>query len=80
MVYSRWYVRSITSLSLRGCLKGWPILLIWGEESELPVGEMKRMKEVKGSMDVVAIKGANHFVPISHSEQVINAINSFLIG
>lgn len=56
-----------------------PILLIWGEDSELPVEEMKRMMTVKSNMAVVDIKSANHFVPVSHPEQVINAIESFLI-
>jgi acetyl esterase/lipase len=55
-----------------------PILLIWGLDSMLPVEEMKRMKTVKRDMVVAGINDANHFVPVSHPEQVIKAINSFL--
>lgn len=68
-------------LDLWKCFSGItaPILLVWGEDSELPVEEMRRMKEVKGRMVVVAIKGANHFVPVSHQEDVIKAVESFLI-
>jgi pimeloyl-ACP methyl ester carboxylesterase len=73
----RLYIRK--DLDLWKCFTGIdvPILLIWGEESELPVEEMRRMKTLKSNMAVVSIEGANHFVPVSHPSQVINAINSF---
>ncbi|MFH2112632.1 MAG: alpha/beta hydrolase, partial [Candidatus Bathyarchaeota archaeon] len=54
-----------------------PILLVWGEYSMLPVEEMKRMIVANSYLSVVEIKGANHFVPVSHPEPVIKAIKSF---
>jgi len=74
----RLYIRK--DLDLWKCFTGIdvPLLLIWGEKSQLPVEDMMRMMKLKSNMVIVSIEGANHFVPVSHSTQVINAINSFL--
>jgi pimeloyl-ACP methyl ester carboxylesterase len=56
-----------------------PILLVWGEDSELPVEEVRRMRAIKSDMSVIGIMGANHFVPVSHPEEVVKAVESFLL-
>ena len=55
-----------------------PILLIWGSAGFVPAEAVKRMKTVNGNLSVVEVKGANHFVPVSHPWETIRAVKSFL--
>ena len=73
-------------LSLRKDLDLWgiysrigvPVLLIRGSASFIPAKAVDRMKAVNGNLTVVEVNGANHFVPVSHPEETIRAVKSFL--
>ena len=57
---------------------GVPVLLIRGSASFIPAEAVDRMKAVNGNLTVVEVNGANHFVPVSHPEETIRAVKSFL--
>ena len=54
-----------------------PMLLIRGTASSVPAEAVEQMKAANGNLTVVAIKGANHFVPVSHPQETISAVKSF---
>ena len=72
-------------LSLRKDLDLWryfaaievPMLLVWGRDSMIPSDEVGRMKAVNKYLRVVEIGGANHFVPMSHPNESIEAVKTF---
>jgi pimeloyl-ACP methyl ester carboxylesterase len=56
-----------------------PILLVRGSESTLATSEdTEKMRQVNKHLKVVTIEGATHLVPISHPEEVLKAVKSFL--
>ena len=55
-----------------------PMQLIWGGASFIPAEAVERMKAVNGNLTVVEVSGANHFVPVSHPEETMRAVKSFL--
>jgi pimeloyl-ACP methyl ester carboxylesterase len=54
------------------------MLLVWGRDSFIPAEAVGRMKVMKGNLTVVEVEGANHFVPVSHPEETIRVVKSFL--
>lgn len=58
---------------------GIPVLAIWGtEDAVIPIGAMGKLAEVNREAHQVAIKGADHWVPQTHPQAVIEAIQQFV--
>jgi len=56
-----------------------PILLVRGSESTLATSEdTETMRQVNKHLKVVTIEGATHLVPITHPEEVLQAVRVFL--
>lgn len=55
-----------------------PMLLVWGRDSFIPAEAVERMKAINSNLTVVEVKGANHFVPMSHTRETIGAVKQFL--
>jgi len=56
-----------------------PILLVRGSESTVATSEdTEKMRQVNKNLKVVTIEGATHLVPLTHPEEVLQAVKSFL--
>jgi pimeloyl-ACP methyl ester carboxylesterase len=56
-----------------------PILLVYGSDSKyLPQSIVDKMREANSRLDVVGVKGAGHFLPLTHPEDYIGAVKEWV--
>ena len=58
-----------------------PILLIYGSDSKyFPEGMVEKMKAANGRLEVIRVKGANHFLPWTHPDVYVGAVREWMAG